>query len=83
MAPRDPNAHRERPLPHLRVHVHRIRVRTEFGTRSDERSYIESLVEALHIEPEVHHIAVLHDVLLAFKAQLPRSFHSRLVLVRA
>lgn len=75
MAPRDPNAHRERPLPHLRVHVHRIRVRTEFGTRSDERRYIESLVEALHIEQEVHDVAVFDDVALAFNTNFTGSLH--------
>lgn len=74
MVHRDPNAHRERPLPHLRVHVHRIRVRTEFGTRSDERRYIESLVEALHIEPEMHDVAVFHWVRFAFDSQLSGTF---------
>ena len=72
MAPRDPNAHRERPLPHLRVHVHRIRVRTEFGTRSDERRYIESLVEALHVEQKVDDVAVFNDVVLAFRTKPAR-----------
>src|SRR5579859_2012348 len=36
---------------------------------------------ASHVEPEMHHIALAHDVLLPFEPELPRFLRARLALV--